>query len=598
MCGVAGIYAYGADAPPVDEHALLAVRDSMVARGPDDAGLWVSGDRRVGLAHRRLSIIDLSPAGAQPMMYGLGELRISFNGEIYNYEALRAELVAQGRQFRSHSDTEVLLHLYDRDGPDMVHALRGMYAFAIWDEAKRGLFLARDPFGIKPLYYADDGATVRVASQVKALLAGGAVDRVEEPAGHIGFFLWGYVPEPYTLFRRVRALPAGSTLWIDRHGLREPVRFFSAAAELARAAEESTNEPADAVVDRLREALADSVRHHLVADVPVGVFLSSGLDSSTILGLAAEQASEPLCTVTLAFDEYTGTAMDEAPLAEETARVYGARHQTRSVRKADFAAEHDALVAAMDQPSIDGVNTYFVSKVTAGTGLKVAMSGLGGDELFGGYPSFGQIPKLVKTLGPLRPLRELGRGFRIVAAPVVRTFTSPKYASLFEYGTSYGDAYLLRRSLFMPWELPDVLDGEMVREGWGELDTLARVAGGPDRLGSERAKVSALEIDWYMRNQLLRDADWAGMAHSLEIRVPLIDIVLFRALAPMLCAVHPPAKRDMALTPRQPLPRAVLDRPKTGFVVPVREWLHGGGGGERGLRGWAKRVYSLCYAEA
>ncbi len=592
MCGVAGIYAYGADAPPVDERELLAVRDAMVARGPDDAGLWVSEDKRIGLAHRRLSIIDLSAAGAQPMMHGAGALRISFNGEIYNYQALRDELKAEGRQFRSHSDTEVLLHLYERDGPEMVQRLRGMYAFAIWDEAKRGLFLARDPFGIKPLYYADDGATMRVASQVKALLAGGAVDRAEEPPGHVGFFLWGYVPEPYTLFRRVRALPAGATLWIDDNGAHAPERFFDVTEEFARAGER----PLDPSDDRFRDALADSMRHHLVADVPVGVFLSSGLDSSTILGLAAEQAAEPLRTVTLAFDEYKGTAMDEAPLAEETAKAYGAQHQTRSVRRANFAAAHDALVRAMDQPSIDGVNTYFVSKVTAETGLKVALSGLGGDELFGGYPSFGQIPRLVGALGPLRPWRGLGRGFRIVAAPVLRHFTSPKYAGLFEYGTSYGDAYLLRRGLFMPWELPEVLDGEMARDGWRALDTLARLDAGVNRPRSGRAKVSALEIGWYMKNQLLRDADWAGMAHSLEIRVPLVDIALFRALAPMLCAAHPPAKRDMALTPRRPLPRAVLDRPKTGFAVPVREWLHGGGGGERGLRGWAREIYRLCYA--
>ncbi len=594
MCGLAGIFAYDAAAALVDEVELLTIREAMTARGPDAAGLWLSDDCRIGLAHRRLTIIDLSPAGAQPMAHGDRPLRIVFNGEIYNYRALRGELIAAGHVFRSHSDTEVLLHLYDRDGPDMVHRLRGMYAFAIWDETRRGLFLARDPFGIKPLYYADDGKTLRVASQVKALLAGGRVATTPEPAGHVGFHLWGYVPEPYTLFAGIRALPAGSTLWIDAGGAQAPRRFFDVAEEFARAADAPVQKDGDA----LRAALADSAAHHLVADVPVGMFLSAGLDSATVLGLAAECATGALRTVTLAFDEYAGTPMDEAPLAAETARTYGSEHRTQRVNGADFAADRDAILRAMDQPSIDGVNTYLVAKVTAGTGLKVAMSGLGGDELFGGYPSFSQLPRLVGALGPLRPFRALGRGFRMVAAPLVRHFTSPKYAGLLELGTSYGDAYLLRRGLRMPWELAGVLDGELVREGWRELDTLARLENGIRAVGSARAKVSALEIDWYMRNQLLRDADWAGMAHSLEIRTPLVDIELFRALAPMLVSTAAPSKRDMARTPHRPLPAAVLSRAKTGFAVPVRDWLQGTAGRERGLRGWARQVHGLCYTPA
>ena len=446
MCGIAGIFTYGANAAPVDEYELLAIREAMVARGPDDAGNWLSEDRRTGLAHRRLSIIDLSPAGAQPMVHGERDLHITFNGEIYNYQSLRDALIAQGHVFRSTSDTEVLLHLYDRDGPDMVRHLRGMYSFAIWDGDRRGLFLARDPFGIKPLYYADDGRTFRFASQVKALLAGGRVKTSPEPAGHVGFYLWGYVPEPYTLFAGIRALAAGSSLWIDSGGMQEVRRFFDVAEEYAMAIDAAADTEADGPVDgeHLRAALADSVAHHLVADVPVGLFLSAGLDSATLLGHAAEQANGSVRTVTLAFDEYSGTELDEAPMAAEIARLYGADHRTQRVSGADFDAHRDALIKAMDQPSIDGVNSYIVAKVTAETGLKVALSGVGGDELFGGYPSFRQLPRLVAALGPLRPLRVLGRGLRMVAAPLVRHFTSPKYAGLLELGTSYGDAYLLR----------------------------------------------------------------------------------------------------------------------------------------------------------
>jgi asparagine synthase (glutamine-hydrolysing) len=212
MCGIAGIFTYRDGAPPVDQAELLRIREAMIKRGPDGAGLWISPDRRVGLAHRRLAIIDLSETGAQPMATADGRLRITFNGEIYNYQALKKGLEAKGYRFHSNSDTEVLLHLYADRGPDMVHALRGMYAFGIWDERNRTLFLARDPFGIKPLYYADDGKSLRFASQVKALVAGGGVDTAPEPAGSVGFLLWGSVPEPFTLHRGVRALPAGSHL--------------------------------------------------------------------------------------------------------------------------------------------------------------------------------------------------------------------------------------------------------------------------------------------------------------------------------------------------------------------------------------------------
>src|SRR3989339_1562484 len=235
MCGIAGIFAYHEAAPPVRAEEVLRIREAMQARGPDGAGLWVSADKRLALAHRRLSIIDLSAAGVQPMATPDQSVRVVFNGEIYNYRELRNGLEHRGHRFQSQSDTEVLLHLYQEYGEAMMDRLRGMYAFAIWDQARQSLLLSRDPFGIKPLYYADDGKTLRFASQVKALLAGGAEDTSPQPAGHAGFFLWGYVPEPYTLFQGVRALPAGSTLHRDLQGNSRVKSFCALPAELARA---------------------------------------------------------------------------------------------------------------------------------------------------------------------------------------------------------------------------------------------------------------------------------------------------------------------------------------------------------------------------
>jgi asparagine synthase (glutamine-hydrolysing) len=603
MCGINAIFAYGAGAPPVDRDELVTVRDAMASRGPDGEGLWLSEDGRVGFGHRRLAVIDLSRTGAQPMTHRDGALVITYNGEIYNYQALRDELGQQGHAFRSTSDTEVLLHLYDRYGPEMVDHLRGMYAFAIWDQARRGLFLARDPFGIKPLYYADEGETLRVASQVKALLAGGRIDTEAEPAGHVGFLLWGYVPEPYTLYRDIRALPAGSSLWVDARGPGKLERFFSIREELIEAESEPESAAPDDLRTRLRDALLDSIRHHFVADVPVGVFLSAGLDSTTITALASELQGAGLKTITLGFEEYRQTETDEVPLAAEVAATYGTSHQTRWVRAGEFHHDLSHLLDAMDQPSIDGVNTYFVSKVAADSGLKVVLSGLGGDELFGGYPSFRQIPRLAHLLAPLRYMPVVGRAFRWVANPVVRHFTSPKYAGLLEYGTTLSDAYLLRRGLFMPWELPEVLDPEMVRDGWAELQPRLRLEETVAGLKRDHLQITSLELCWYMRNQLLRDADWASMAHSLEIRVPLVDVRLFRELAPLLASRHPPGKPDMAQAPASPLPEAVLNHRKTGFVVPVREWLQHdpgcrtsgeGQSRERGLRGWARQVLAAA----
>lgn len=569
---------------------LIAVRDAMQQRGPDGRGIWLSEDNRVGMAHRRLSIIDLSASGAQPMASHDGRLHVVFNGEIYNYRQLRAELERKGHQFRSQSDTEVLLHLYSELGPKMVHALRGMYAFAIWDDRKRGMLLVRDPLGIKPLYYADDGAALRFASQVKALLRSPGIDAAPDPAGHAGFFLWGSVPEPYTLYRRIRALPAGTTLWVNPAGCSRPAPFFDLATVLSNPIPGGSRAEARA---HLREVLLDSVQHHMVADVPVGMFLSAGLDSATLTALAAESSSTSLRTVTLGFEEYRGTVNDETALAGKLAEHYRTSHRTRWVRREDFLGESERLFTAMDQPTIDGVNAYFVSKQAAELGLKVAISGLGGDELFGSYPSFRQIPRMVRWLSPFRGMPATGRFFRWASSPLLRRLISPKYPGLLEYGGTYGGAYLLRRGLFMPWELPELLGSRMAHEGWTELQPLLRLEQICQGAMNGRTRVTALEMNWYMRNQLLRDADWAGMAHSLEIRVPLADIKLIQDIAPLLTEAFPD-KRDMARTPLKPLPVDVLHRRKTGFAVPVRQWLMPVGSqrtGERGLRGWAMRVY-------
>lgn len=598
MCGIGGVFHYQGSRPVLDWRELELMSDAMKRRGPDGAGLWIAANGEVGFSHRRLSIIDLSEGGAQPMTDTSGRVTIVYNGEIYNYAELRNQLEKDGVRFRTQSDTEVMLELYLSEGDGFVDKLRGMFAFGLWDESRKRLLLGRDHFGIKPLYYSDKGGFLRFASQVKALIAGGGIETTLDPAGVVGFWLWGNLPEPYTLYKEIRSLPPGSLLSVERGRTPALKRYCDVVALLREPQPKSHPDP-----ERLRELLSGSVRHHLVADVPVGAFLSAGRDSTTLCALAMEQVKRPLRTVTLGFEEYRGTAADEAPLAAEVARVLGTEHQTRWISRKDFQDTLPNVLEAMDQPTVDGLNTYFVSKITAQAGLKVAFSGVGGDEFFGGYPSFKQIPTLVRQLSWLPFTNSVGRGFRWVSAPMLKHLTSPKYAGLLEYGATYGGAYLLRRALFMPWELPEFLDGELVREGWRELQTMSNLDATTEGQPTAFCMVSALETAWYLQNRLLRDADWAGMAHSLEIRTPLVDIELFKRLVPFMQDQQGLTKPSLVSTTGNRLPNTVKARAKTGFSVPVRDWLMSAGGidrANRGLRGWAffvgKRFGLECVA--
>jgi asparagine synthase (glutamine-hydrolysing) len=577
MCGINGIFAYHYGANPIDRGELARTRDHMKKRGPDGRGEWVSSDGHMGLGHRRLSIIDLSEAAAQPMASADGKLVITFNGEIYNYRELRRGLEAKGRVFRSESDTEVLIHLYADKGAAMVHDLRGMFAFALWDEERMQLFLARDPYGIKPLYYADDGWTFRFASQVKALLAGGGLPRDPDPAGLVGFYLFGSVPEPFTTWREIRSVPAGASLTVDRTGASAPARYHSIAAAYRDNEAATSIGPKDRDgIEEVRAALKDSVRSHLIADVPVGAFLSAGIDSGALVGLMRDAGAEDIQTVTIGFEEFCGQHHDEVPIAQEVAVRYGTRHTTRIVTRAEFEADLPRIVEAMDQPSIDGINTWFVSKAAHELGLKVAISGLGGDELFGGYPSFCDIPRWVGALRLPAKITLVGRLVRMLAVHAAGAIGAhPKAAGMLELGGSYAGAYLLRRGLFMPWELGEVLDRDTVRDALRRLRPLGLInqALAPSPRAAF-ARVATLEASLYMRNQLLRDTDWSSMAHSLEVRVPLVDSTLLGAVAqhtPLLA--HGRGKDVLAKAPARPLPSAVTERKKSGFTTPIETWM-------------------------
>jgi asparagine synthase (glutamine-hydrolysing) len=322
--------------------------------------------------------------------------------------------------------------------------------------------------------------------------------------------------------------------------------------------------------------LLDSVRAHLLADVEVGIFLSAGVDSGALLGMIGDAGQPEIRAFTLTFEEFCGTAEDEAPLAARVAERYAARHVIRHVGEAEFREDLPAIIEAMDQPSIDGVNTWFVAKAAKEAGLKVALSGLGGDELLAGYPSFVDLPRWRRRFGPLAAVPGLGQVARALIGALAPGLAreTPKALGLLEYADSWAGAYLLRRGLFLPYELKEVMDPDIAREGLRRLRPLRRLAANlsPDP-SSDVGRVCVLESAHYMRNQLLRDADWAAMAHGVEIRVPLVDATLLEAFAPALPALAPgTGKAALAKAPSVPLPAEIILRAKTGFGVPTGAW--------------------------
>jgi asparagine synthase (glutamine-hydrolysing) len=561
----------------------------MHSRGPDGKGEWYSDDGRVGLGHRRLTIIELSDDGAQPMISSCGRYIISFNGEIYNYRALRVELEKKGARFQTESDTEVLLAMFASYGIDMFDRLRGMYAIAVWDKKKGRMLLARDPFGIKPLYYADDGWTCRVASQVMALRAGGQISNDPEPAGQVGFLLFGSVPEPFTFWREIRSVPAGSYLWVDRLGAGPPKTHFDLPGLFSINDEEKG-------ATTLAAAIEDSVHHHMVADVPIGAFLSAGIDSSVLVGMMTQRSAVPVKTVTIGFEEFRGTDVDEIPLAEQVAATFHTEHSTRVVSRNEFEQDLPKILSAMDQPSIDGINTWFASKACAEVGLKVVISGLGGDEVAAGYPSFSVLPKWQRRVQYADWIPGLGALLRAVLVPLLPAIgINVKAAGMVEYAGSLAGGYLLKRGLFMPWELSRIVGHDLATDGLRRLNPIAGLEkSGYRRSVQPEARVSVLEQSSYLRNQLLRDTDWASMAHSLEVRVPFVDHVLQRC---MFQSGTTASKAEIADVNGQ-LPPALMSRRKSGFTTPAGQWIQCGRDvtdtgkkHEHWTRDWAQSIY-------
>ncbi|MFL5951780.1 MAG: asparagine synthase (glutamine-hydrolyzing) [Gaiellaceae bacterium] len=551
MCGICGVVSASGS---VDPERVARMSSTLVHRGPDSAGEFCDGT--AALAARRLSIIDLE-TGDQPIANEDGTLHVVQNGEIYNYRELRRELERAGHTFRTHGDTEVLLHLYEEYGDGFAERLRGMFAIAIWDAPRRRLVVARDRFGIKPLYYRDLDGELAFASELRALPRGEIdLDALE------AFLAFNSIPAPLTIFREVRKLPAGHLLLWDNGAAR--VERFARPAPLP----ERDDEQAE-LVEELRSRLRDSVRAHLVSDVPVGVLLSGGVDSALLAALAAEESTEPLRTFSIGFEE---RSFDELADARLVAERYGTQHRELVLRP-DAALLLPALADAFDEPFADSsaLPTYLVSELAA-SDVKVALSGEGGDELFGGYYTYAADLLAARTGGLAR-----------LARPLVERLPSSSAKASFDYRAKrfVRSAHLPPLERHHGWKeifSPD-LRAELTgrRSAFDPVDLL-RTRYAETNGAEELARLQDVDLGVYLVDDLLVKTDRASMAHSLEARVPYLDTVVTNlALAlPTRHKVRGLGKKVLLRKAAAPLlPREIVQGKKRGFSIPAAAWLRG-----------------------
>ncbi|HXU22092.1 MAG TPA: asparagine synthase (glutamine-hydrolyzing) [Verrucomicrobiae bacterium] len=582
MCGVCGVI--GIESREAGEAAVRRMMDAMAHRGPDGEGTLFVPPIAAGM--RRLSIIDL-PGGSQPVWNETQTLATVFNGEIYNFRELRKELENAGHRFRTHSDTEVIVHAYEEWGECCVRRLRGMFAFAVVEMPQGPLarathvFLARDRLGIKPLYYAFVEHKLFFASEVRALLASGNVPARLAPGAIPAYLLFGAVCEPSTLVEGVTSLPPGYSLRIsvdERSWPLAPTQYWDAESANETIAAGGSKESVFST-QQVRALLKDAVTSHLVADVPVGVFLSGGIDSTAIAALASESQGG-IQTFTVAFPD---TEFSEAEQARLTARLLGTEHLELMLSDNDMLARFDEALAAFDQPSMDGINTFFVSWAAHQAGLKVALSGLGSDEVFGGYTSFRARSALAcgSVAGRLLPrsLRRAGGGVMSLAGT---TLVPPdrlrKALAAFQYPDLFPDSYFFTRLVFTPGIL-----AELQPRGSASWETLPwwrwlRDTTGQTKSMDSFTRVSWLELRSYLLNILLRDTDCMSMSNSLEVRVPFLDgpLVEYVLSLPESLKAHSTQPKSLLIAALPDiLPFHILSQRKRTFTFPWQNWLRG-----------------------
>ena len=568
MCGIAGFINFDPSVQPENPVRVLRnMLDKLRHRGPDDRGeerIEIDTGPILHLGHQRFSIIDLSQAGHQPMSNDDDSVWISTNSEIYNYRELRNELAFQ---FHSQSDTEVLLRAYENWGVGCLDRLVGMFSFAIWDSKKEALFIARDRLGIKPLYYHIKEQQFTFASELRSLLASGFTDRSINSTGLYQFLSFGHLKSPESIVNSVRELKPGHYLWIDKNGDWEEKEYWNPF--------QGNDVPVSTenIEQQVKEAVEQSVQCRRVSDVPLGAFLSGGIDSSVVVGTLASLSDDPVSTLTIGFKE---KEFDESSFSQEIADRFKTRHQVLWLDEDQLLEALPSSLSAMDQPTIDGVNTFLISRSAHEAGLKVALSGLGGDELFGGYPSFQLVPKLlqrkkwIKSIPFMNSIAGLNRS-------LFPSDQSTKMEHWIKGKLSGAHEYFLIRALFCQDLLTDLFYDQKLAQTEIEKDyqqTHNQLKQYPaDDIFNQ---VSYLETYHYLQNMLLRDADMMSMAHPLEVRVPFMD----HRLVEMIFRLpgnekDGTPKRLLVNSMKSLLPENIWSRKKMGFTFPFEIWMRG-----------------------
>ncbi len=574
MCGICGLLQVGGGAP-VNAELLTRMRDLIAHRGPDDAGSYVAPDGRVGLANRRLSIIDLSAGGHQPLANEDGTVWIAFNGEIYNYRELRPALLARGHVFASQSDTEVIVHLYEEYGADCVQHLRGMFAFAIWDARRQELFLARDRLGEKPLYYAHADGSFMFASEIKSLLANPALRRKVKPEALYHYLTFLTPPAPDTLFDGVQKLAAGHCAWIARDGsvrVHEYWNMFAGAPAPAS--------PGD-VLDQLRSTLRESIALRMISDVPFGVLLSGGIDSTTNLALMTELLKQPVRSFSIGYAGAGVEEYNELNFARAAAREFGAEHHEVIIGREDLMRFLPDMIYHQDEPIADPVcvPVHYVCKLARESGTKVVQVGEGADELFGGYAHWIAALRLERTLWPM--FGSLPGFMRHAVAGMARPLLGELRHEYLRRGAAHEELFWGGAIAFGEAGKQALLTDGFLRQVRGlsshdpvRAQRLQFEATSPNR--DYLTWMSYLDLRMRLPELLLMRVDKMSMATSVEARVPFLDHVFVEQMMQLPQHVKLPGlqpKHLLKQAVRGIIPDAVIDRPKQGFRVPVRQWL-------------------------
>lgn len=555
MCGIAGIFSK--ELPlreDLIENFISKTNQILEHRGPDDRGFYISKDKNLILTHRRLSIIDLTDKGHQPMTNEDKTLWLTFNGEIYNFLNLKEDLIKKGHQFKSQADSEVILHLYEEYKEKSFSLLRGMFAFGLWDDRRKELYWVRDRFGIKPLYYYEDDRLAIFSSEVKLFKNINLIVNELNLKAIIGFLIFGYVPEDLTTVKGVYSLPAGSYMVLSKE-FRKIIKYYE--LDFLK-----KNNPVNIYKD-IRRILEESINIHLISDAPLGVFLSGGIDSSGLVALASKFKKESLVTLSLIFKEREFSEEVYQSIVKEK---YNTHHHQIELTSDDFRQEIPFILEAMDQPTVDGINTYFVSKAAKQAGLKTVLSGLGGDEVFCGYNSF----KFIHILKNIQSLPKMMR-FSFSSSLGLLPDKFKKISYLLEEDPL--SLYLTIRGLFYINDVAEILNIDKKEiQDYLKSFTLPLILYKMNPIDF----LQYMEINFYLKGQLLKDIDFMSMCHSIETRVPYLDHILveyIKDLDPKLKINRNICKPLLANSLKDLLPKEIIHRKKQSFVFPFSVWL-------------------------